>query len=82
MPGAWFTASVCMDLMKHSRSAIAAVWGMKRLTHAPLWPCWAKGSTGSSMSLPLGAPVMVLKRLPATYSSGTGLPWSSCKRGL
>ena len=82
MPGAWFTASVCMDLMKHSLSAMAAVCGMKRLTHAPLWPCCANGSTGSSISLPLGAPVIVLKRLPATYSSGTGLPCNSWSLGL
>jgi hypothetical protein len=36
--GAWFTCVVCIDLMKHSSSAIAAACGMKSLTVAPLWP--------------------------------------------
>jgi hypothetical protein len=78
--GAWLTCSVCMDLMKQSSSATFAVWGMSALTVAPLSPWHAKGSIGARSSLPLGSPVIVLKRFEPRYSFGTGLPcilWSA-----
>lgn len=40
--GAWLTCVVCIDLMKHRLSAIAAVCGRKSLTVAPLRPCLLK----------------------------------------
>ena len=39
--GSWLICSVCIDLMKHSSSAIFAVCGISSLTHAPDWPCCA-----------------------------------------
>jgi len=71
-----------MLLTKHSSSATEAMCGRKLLTQAPDLPCWRNGSTGASNNLPVGLPVMVLKRLPATELSGTGLPWSSLSFGL
>ena len=48
--GSWLIASVCIDLMKHSSSAMPAVCGSSSLTQAADWPCRAKryrdGATG------------------------------------
>ncbi len=41
MAGSWLIASVCIDLMKQSSSAIFAVCGSSSLTHAPDCPCCA-----------------------------------------
>ena len=38
--------------------------------------------TGANTTLPLGSPVIVLNRLPATYSSGMGTPCISASFGL
>ena len=64
--GAWFTAPVCMDLMKHTSSAMPAVCGRKSHTHAPLLPCCLNPVNGGSASF-LAPAVIVETANPAKF---------------
>ena len=82
MAGAWFTWVVCIDLTKHSSSAIAPVCGVKSDTHAPLCPCCLNFVISGRHGRTVWPLVMVLYRAPPTTLSGICSPLRFVNSGL
>jgi hypothetical protein len=80
--GSWLMALVCTLRTIARSSTTLAVQGRRSLTHAPLWPCWAKlktdGATGNRVC-PL---VMVVMRWPWRMDSGRSTSKCPLKPGL
>src|SRR3954454_7585703 len=82
MAGAWLTAPVCIDLMKHRSSAIFAVSGRKSETHAPDFPCCAYLVISERTGLDFWPEVIEERRAPPCTSGGISLPCHSLSLGL
>ena len=82
MAGSWLIASVCIDLTKHSSSAIAAVCGISSLTIAPLWPWRANAKCEPASGNCFWCAVMPVRRWPLRTDSGSSSPFIDRSSGL
>ena len=81
-PGSWLIASVCMVLMKHSSSAILAVWGISSLIHAPDCPCCLNSNVDGTTGKPAWLAVIGVRRCPCRTESGRSVPRRLASCGL
>ena len=71
--GSWLIASVCIDLTKHSSSAIFAVCGSSSLTQAPDLPCCANWNIDGASGKLVCVAVMPVSRWPLRTESGSSV---------
>ena len=64
MPGSWLMASVRMERMMATSSAIRAVYGSSSEIQAPLCPCWWNSKTEGAIGKRACPEVMVVRRCP------------------
>ena len=81
-PGPWLMLSVCIERMKHSRSAIFAVWGSRSESQAPLSPYWVNVNGEPTRGIELWLPDMPVSRWPPRTLSGSCSPVLARSSGL